>query len=213
MCSNYQPIKNHHNPWVKQHFSVDLPDNPWREEIYPTYASPFITLDKGMPRCDLSQFGLVPFWAADKKNFGLHTYNARTESVAEKPAFRSAWKERRFGVVLLESFFEPNWETDKAVRWRIKRADGQPIAVASIWDRIVNKETAEVIHSFSMLTINADGHEVMQHFHRPTKEKRSIVVLQDNQYHDWFNATQEEALGMLTLAPPGFLVSEPAPKT
>ena len=100
----------------------------------------FIYLDEGKPRCELAQFGLVPHWAADKIKFGLHTYNARSETVHEKPSFRNAWKERRFGLVLVNSFYEPNWETGKAIRWRIKRADNQPVAIASIWERIIDKE-------------------------------------------------------------------------
>ncbi|MBC7751259.1 MAG: SOS response-associated peptidase family protein [Candidatus Saccharibacteria bacterium] len=170
-------------------------------------------MDDGKPHCELFQFGLVPYWAQDKKKFGLRTYNARSETVHEKPTYRSAWKERRFGLVLMENFYEPNWETGKAVRWSIKRSNDQPLAAACIWERFVDKETAEIISSFSMLTINADGHDVMKHFHRPGDEKRSIVVLKDNEYLPWLQANHEEAIGMLTLAPSGFLLSEPAPKT
>ena len=213
MCSNFQPIKKTNNAWVKQHFDCDLPNTEWREEAYPTYPAPFIYLDEGKPRCELAQFGLVPHWATDKKKFGLKTYNARSETVQEKPSYRSAWKERRFGLALMESFYEPNWETGKAVRWRIKRSDGEPIAVASIWDRIIDKETGEVIFSFSMLTINADGHEVMKHFHKLEDEKRSIVVLKDNEYKPWLSASNDEARSMLKLANKDFLVSEPAPRS
>ena len=212
MCSNFQPIKKTHNTWVKQHFDCDLPNADWREEAYPTYPAPFIFLDEGKPRCELAQFGLVPHWATDKKKFGLKTYNARSETVQEKPSYRSAWKERRFGLVIMESFYEPSWETGKAVRWRIRRRDGQPIAVASIWERIVDKETGEVIFSFSMLTINATGHEVMKHFHKPEDEKRSIVVLKDTEYQDWLHANHDQARKLLNLASPGFLESEAAPR-
>lgn len=212
MCSNFQPIKNHHANWVKQHFNCDLPNSEWREETYPTYPAPFIYLDNGKPRCELAQFGLVPHWATDKKKFGLKTYNARSETVHEKPSYRSAWRERRFGLVLAESFYEPNWETGKAVRWRIKRADSEPAAIASIWERFTDKETGEIIFSFSMLTINASGHEVMKHFHKPQDEKRSVVVLNDNQYQSWLQANTDEARAMLNLAPSKYLVSEAAPK-
>ena len=212
MCSNFQPIKNHHADWVKKHFNCDLPNAEWRAETYPTYPAPFIYLDQGQPRCDLAQFGLVPAWAPDKKKFGLRTYNARTETVHEKPSYRSAWRERRFGLAIMESFYEPNWETGKAVRWRIKRTDTEPIAIASIWERFIDKETGEILFSFSMLTINADGHEVMKHFHKPEDEKRSIVVLNDNQYLPWLNANHEQARSMLSLAPSGFLESEAAPR-
>ena len=212
MCSNFQPIKKTHNEWVKQHFDCELPNTEWRAEAYPTYPAPFIYLDEGKPRCELAQFGLEPHWATDKKKFGLKTYNARSETVHERPSYRSAWKERRFGLALMESFYEPSWETGKAVRWRIKRSDGQPIAVASIWERIIDKETGEVIFSFSMLTINATEHEVMKHFHKPEDEKRSIVVLKDNEYQPWLSAKDGEAHSVLKLANKDFLVSEPAPR-
>jgi len=112
----------------------------------------------------------------------------------------------------MNSFYEPNWETGKAVRWRIKRADAEPVAVASIWERFIDKETGEIIFSFSMLTINANGHEVMKHFHKPEDEKRSVVVLQDQDYLPWLNANQKEATSMLQLAPNGFLESMSAEK-
>jgi putative SOS response-associated peptidase YedK len=212
MCSNFQPIKNHHTDWVKQHFNCDLPNSDWRAEAYPTYPAPFIYLDNGQPRCELAQFGLVPHWATDKKKFGLKTYNARSETVHEKPSYRNAWKERRFGLVLAESFYEPNWETGKAVRWRIKRIDSEPAAIASIWERFIDKETGQIIFSFSMLTINATEHEVMKHFHKPEDEKRSVVVLNDNQYLPWLHVNHDEARSMLNLSPAGFLISEPAAK-
>lgn len=211
MCSNYQPIKRHHAGWVKQHFDCELPAEQWREEIYPTYPAPFIYLKDGSPYCELAQFGLVPHWATDKKKFGLKTYNARSETVHEKPSYRSAWRERRFGLALMESFYEPNWETGKAVRWCIKRTDGQPIAAASIWERFIDQETGEIIMSFSMLTINADGHEVMKHFHKPEDEKRSIAVLNDSDYQTWLHADHNAARELLKLAPGRFLESNPKP--
>lgn len=212
MCSNYQSIKNHRNEWVKHHFGCELPSTDWREEIYPTYASPFVYLKDGKPHCELAQFGLVPHWAQDKKKFGLKTYNARSETVHEKPSYRMAWKERRFGLVLVESFYEPCYESGKAVRWRIKRTDAEPTAIASIWEQFVDKETGEFFFSFSMLTINADGHDIMKHFHKPEDEKRSVVILQDDQYQDWLNASHQSAKSLLKLTPIDLIKSEPAPR-
>ena len=63
-----------------------------------------------------------------------------------------------------------------------------------------------------MLTINADGDEVMKQFHKPADEKRSIVVLNNANYLPWLNADHDEARELLSLAPDGFLESEPAPK-
>lgn len=172
MCANFEPIKSNRANWMKSHFDCDLPQTNWRDEIFPTYPAPFVYMKDGKPKCELAQFGLVPFWARDKRKFGLYTYNARSETVHEKPSYRSAWREQRFGLVIMESFFEPNWETGKAVRWRIKRADREPVAVASIWERYVDKDTGEMLFSFSMLTVNATHDPIMKHFHKPTDEKR-----------------------------------------
>lgn len=212
MCSNFETIKPNRAQWLRDTFNCDLPQSVWPYEAYPTYPAPFIYLDNGKPKCELAQFGLVPAWATDKRKFGLKTYNARSETVAEKPSYRQAWKQRRFGLAIMESFFEPNWETGKAIRWKIKRADSEPVAVASIWERFIDQETGEILFSFSMLTINADHHAVMKHFHKPEDEKRSIVVLQNQDYLPWLHASHQQASNMLQLAPDGFLQSEPYPR-
>jgi putative SOS response-associated peptidase YedK len=212
MCSNFQSITSKHNDWVKTHFQCELPLVDWREEIYPSYLSPIIWLDGDQSRCELAHFGLVPAWAADRPKFGLKTYNARAETISDKPSYRTAWKKRQFGLAIMQSFYEPNYASGKAVRWRIKRQDASPIAVASIWERYVNHETGEIVYSFSMITINATGHPVMQQFHGLEDEKRSIVVLQDNDYMPWLKANHEAARSLLNLAPDGFLESEPAPR-
>ena len=212
MCSNFQPIRKEHYQWAIDNFKCELPSETWREEAYPTYKAPFIYLDEGEPRCELAKFGLVPHWAKDKEKFGLKTYNARSETVQEKPSYRSAWKERRFGLVLMESFYEPNWESGKAVRWRINRSDKEPAHAASIWERFIDRETGEIVFSFSMLTINADGHPIMNHFHKPQDEKRSIVILNNNEYSQWLSANYDEARKLLNLAPNGFLTSQASPR-
>lgn len=180
--------------------------------IYPTYVAPYVWLEDGKARCDLAEFGLVPAWAANKPEFGQKTYNARTETVAEKPSYSNAWKRKQFGLALMQGFYEPNYESGKAVRWRIKRTDGDPLAVASIWERFIDRSTGEIRFSFSMLTINADVHSVMKQFHAPGDEKRSIVVLQDDEYLPWLQSNPDTARSLLKLAPHQFLKSEPAPR-
>lgn len=212
MCSNFQAVTHKHEAWVKTHFQCELPLADWREEIYPTYLAPFVWLDNGQPRCELAQFGLVPAWASDKPKFGLKTYNSRSETSQTKPSYRNAWKHRQFGLAIMQSFYEPCYGTGKAVWWRIKRVDASPIAVASIWERFVDHNTGEIVFSFSMLTVNATGHPVMQNFHKPGDEKRSVVVLDDLDYRAWLEADHEQARSLLTVAPDKFLESEPAQK-
>ena len=205
MCSNFEPIKIKHASWVKQNLGCDLPADDWRPETFPTYSAPFVYFKNGQTKCDLASFGLVPHWAADKMKFGLKTYNARSETVAEKPSYRSAWKERRFGLVLTERFYEPCYETGKAVRTGIYRSDGEPTAIASIWERIVDKETGEVLMSFSMLTVNADQHDLMKRFHKPTDEKRSVVVVENSDFMRWLTAEHQQANDLIRLSHDGYL--------
>ena len=63
-----------------------------------------------------------------------------------------------------------------------------------------------------MLTVNADGHHVMKHFHKPQDEKRSIVILNDDEYLQWLSASHDEARSLLKVSPEDFLTSEPSPK-
>lgn len=212
MCSNFQAITAFQADWVRRHFNCDLPDGSWREEVYPGYQAPFVWLEQGASRCDLAEFGLVPHWAAANKKFGLKTYNARSETVAQKPSYRSAWKLGQFGLALMQGFYEPCYESGRAVRWRIKKAGAEPIAVASIWERFIDKDIGEIRFSFSMLTINADQHKLMRRFHRPDDEKRSIVVLPEEDYWPWLRADAASAPQWLALAPPGFLTGEAAPR-
>lgn len=186
MCTNYTPTRNKH--WVTQNLGVDLPEQSYPAEAFPGYAAPIAVLDdQRNVKCMLGRFGLVPHWAKDA-NIGRRTYNARSETVAEKPSYRTPWRKRQFAIALLDDFFEPNWETGRAVRWRIRRSDGEPMGVASVWDRWTDPGTGEIVTSFSMLTVNADGHPVMGRFHRPGDEKRSVVVLEPEQFRAWLNA-------------------------
>jgi putative SOS response-associated peptidase YedK len=98
-------------------------------------------------------------------------------------------------------FFEPYWETGKAVRWSIHRHDREPFTVAAIWDSWTDRATGEIVESFSMLTINADGHPVMGRFHRPGDERRSLVVVPPHAWHEWLSATTGTARDLLKEMP------------
>lgn len=171
MCSNYSPITKANENWVNANFNCTLPNEEWRAEVYPTHPAPFIYMHEGKPKFELAEFGLRPFWAKDKR-YGTKTYNARSETIAEKPSYKNAWHKTQFGLAILDNFYEPNCESGKSVRWGIMRSDAQPLAVASIRERFVDKETGEIVFTFSMLTVNADGHPVMKHFRKPNDEKR-----------------------------------------
>ena len=196
MCTNYTPTRN--GQWVKEHFGVDLPASDYPVEAYPGYSAPIIVKSHqtGRVACGLARFGLIPSWAKDDK-ISRHTYNARSETVREKPSYRTAWRQRRYGIALLDNFYEPNYVTGKAERWKIELARKEPFGIASIWDTWTDTTSGELVTSFSMLTVNADEHPVMNQFHRAGYEKRTPVVLAESQFDDWLSSTDSVAIGMM----------------
>jgi putative SOS response-associated peptidase YedK len=196
MCTNFTPTRN--NAWVKTHFGVQIPDADYPIEAYPGYLAPIIVKSHqtGRIASGLARFGLIPAWAKDDK-ISRHTYNARAETVQEKPSYRTAWRLRRLGIALLDNFYEPSYVTGKAERWEIKLAAHEPLGIASLWDTWTDPQSGQLITSFTMLTINADSHPVMKQFHKPEDEKRTPLVLATNQFNDWLNADPQIVASML----------------
>lgn len=199
MCINFTPTRK--APWVKENFGVELPSAQYPVEAYPGYAAPIVVKShqSGRVACGLARFGLIPSWAKDDK-IGRYTYNARSETVKEKPSYRSAWKQRRYAIALLDNFFEPNYASGKAERWTIEQASKEPFGIASLWDTWTDPTTGELVTSFTMLTVNADEHPVMNQFHKPGDEKRTPVVLNTRQFEDWLGANELEAASMMNWA-------------
>jgi putative SOS response-associated peptidase YedK len=173
------------------------------------------------PPLRLAQFGLVPHWcqdAAQARELSRKTYNARSETAASKPSFRHAWSSAQWVLVPMDCFFEPSWEDAAAnagrpTRWRIAQADGQPFAVAGLWDRWTDPATGASSGSFTVLTVNADGHAVMGRMHRPDEEKRMPVIVASERYAEWLSASPQHAASLMQAAPAEILCAAPAPIT
>ena len=205
MCADYTPSRK---AQIEDSFSIaylllDLPPEAW-----PGYIAPILRGSHETPgelEIAPAMFGMVPHWADHK--LARQTYNARTETVASKPSFRNAWKRKQFCIIPAANFFEPNYETGKPVRWRIERADGGPVAIAGIWEY----RPADQLLSFSMLTINADGHPLMQRFHKPDDEKRMVMILDPDQYQGWLNGSLVSEENVYRQYPAELLVAQPDP--
>ena len=211
MCANYTPSKreafSHHYGLERAIF--DLPP-----ESFPGYFSPILRESReqaGATECVPAVFGMVPHWADMK--LSRQTYNARTETVATKPSFRNAWKRNQFCIVPAENFFEPSYESGKPVRWRIEHADQQPLSIAGIWEWKPEGPEGLPLLSFSMLTINADAHPLMNRFHKPGEEKRMVVLLEPEQYQGWLEGALVNDAGVYQPYPAERLraVADPMP--
>jgi putative SOS response-associated peptidase YedK len=105
-----------------------------------------------------------------------------------------------------EAITEPNYATGKAVPTRIACADGLPMGIAGLWSTWTD-EKGQQTHSFTMLTINAQDHAVMNRFHKPEDEKRMVVILPRGGWKDWLLAQPST---MTAAGRDGFLRGYPA---
>jgi putative SOS response-associated peptidase YedK len=212
MCAHYE--STHDRVKLRQQFGVDLPSELARRDVWPGYLSTFVRRhpqanvgDEAVParEAQVGSFGLVPAWSRDTK-IARHTYNARSETVAEKPSFRDAWRRAQHCIVPVDAFFEPDWRSGKAVPTRIGRASGQPLGAAGLWSRWQDAKGQELF-SFTLLTVNADAHPFMRQFHKADDEKRMIVLLPPEQYPAWLQADAAQSSAFLAIQPPEDLVS------
>ena len=205
MCADYTPSRKEQ---IEDHFGLRSPQLELPPDVWPGYMAPILRGSHEAPselEIAPAMFGMVPHWAEHK--LARQTYNARTETVAIKPSFRNAWKRKQLCIIPATNFFEPNYETGKPVRWRIERADGGPVAIAGIWEY----RPVDQLLSFSMLTINADGHPLMQRFHKPDDEKRMLMILDPEQYQGWLDGSLVSEADVYRQYPADLLVAQPAP--
>ena len=122
------------------------------------------------------RWGLVPFWAKDP-SIGNRMINARAETVAEKPAYRAAYRRRRC-VVLADGFYEWHKEGAGKTPYFISLASGEPFAFAGLWERWESKTSDDIIESATLITAGAT--DFMSRLHH-----RMPVILEPGTADSW----------------------------
>lgn len=153
-----------------------------RYNIAPTQFAPILRLgDDGARELVPAKWGLIPSWAKDA-NIGNRMINARAETAAEKPAFRTAMK-RRHCIVPASGFYE--WQKIEGSKtkqpWYIHRADPAPLALAGLWEIWKDGHPqGNTIESFTILTTEANG--LMRPLH-----DRMPVILEPEEIDRWLD--------------------------
>jgi putative SOS response-associated peptidase YedK len=138
------------------------------------------------------RWGLIPDWASDPA-IGNKMINARSETVAEKPAFRTALKRRRC-LVAADGFYE--WKAEGRVKqpYFIHFPDDRPFAFAGLWESWEGPNHS-CIESSTILTTTAN--ELMRPIH-----ERMPVILEPRHYAKWLEPAEQEAGALLPLLIP-----------
>ncbi len=162
-------------------FDVDPPrELQPRFNIAPTQTVPIIRAGKETPReCALVRWGLIPSWAKDEK-MGARMINARGETVAEKPSFRSAVKTRRC-LIPADGFYEWVRTEDGKQPHYVHFSDGRPFAFAGLWERW-SKGEGEPLDTCTIITTAPNG--LISGLH-----DRMPVILPADRFAEWLEPT------------------------
>ncbi|NQW18299.1 MAG: SOS response-associated peptidase [Chloroflexi bacterium] len=178
-------------PEIDARFLAEFVEEGWlgpRYNIAPTQDVPVIT-NEGSRRIERMRWGLVPFWANDIK-IGNRMINARGETVAEKPAFRSSFKTKRC-LIPASGFYEWKREGKTKTPMHIRLRGGGFYAMAGLYDRWKNLE-GEMVSSCTIITTSAN--ELMAPIH-----DRMPVILSEEAEAAWINLETDDANSLLPL--------------
>lgn len=212
MCVNYLPPPK---DALLSHFDAPLADGyddaHWQDETWQDYAAPIIRHNpRGERESLLASYSMIPKEQIPPGMKRFSTMNARAETVAQLRSFAQAWHSGFRCLVPMQCFFEPNYESGKAERWRIGLKHAAHFAVAGLYQ--VWPDATATRYSFTQLTINADHHALMKRFHPAGEEKRSLVILHERDFDAWLNCpSPQQARAFLQLFPVDEMDAEPAP--
>lgn len=137
------------------------------------------------------QWGLIPSWSKDSK-IGSRMINARSETVAEKPSFRAAFKRRRC-LIPADGFYEWQRQGDRKQPVYIRSRDGAPFALAGLWETWHSAD-GSIIDSCTILTTKPN--ELMEPIHN-----RMPVILEPPDYSTWLHPGDNPNVALHLLRP------------
>lgn len=132
---------------------IETPKLEPRYNVAPTQMVAVVRNQGDRNRLDLLKWGLVPGWSKDL-SFGSHLINARSETVAEKPAFRHAIKYRRC-IIPTSGFYEWDRSGSKKQPYYIQLSNQAPMCLAGLWESWKAPEGNE-LETFTILTTTAN---------------------------------------------------------
>ena len=172
--------------------------------VAPTSDVYVVYTDGGLRRLDEFRWGLVPSWAKGLA-IGNKMINARSETVAEKSAFKRSFERRRC-IVPADGFYE--WKSIPGQKTKqpyfISRPDGEPYAFGGLWAEWRGEVAGEAVTVRSTTILTTAANEAMSEIH-----DRMPVMLAPGDWSEWLDPEQRDlsALGRLLVPAPSSLIS------
>jgi len=166
-----------------------------RYNIAPTQPVAVVA-NTGENKLDFFLWGLIPSWAKDPE-IGNRLINARAETLAEKPSYRTSFRRKRC-LILADGFYE--WKQDATRKSKtpvyIHLKDGKPFAFAGLWD-LWNSPDGSQIYSCTIIT--GEPNSFVSQIHN-----RMPIILPGEAYSQWLDPGEkkpEDLKGLLVPYP------------
>jgi len=162
--------------------SVVAADLPFDHNVTPSRDVYVVRVDERERILDCARWGLVPGWADDPA-IGARLINARSETAAEKPSFRSAFRRRRC-LVPVDGFYE--WSVVPGQRrkqpWFFSAREGGPLAFAGLWESWRSATSPEDPPLLTCTILTRAPNDVVAPIH-----DRMPVILRRSQWGEWLD--------------------------
>jgi len=168
------------------------PDTSYQPAYYQSaFTLPEIPViaDREPENLELFQWGLIPFWvkdAASAEGIQQKTFNARAETVAEKPSFRNSIRNKRC-LVISRGFYEWQLRGNEKIPHFVYLKDDVPFAFAGIYDDWTDRDSGEIRTTFSIITTVANP--LMEKIHNT--KKRMPVILPREAEKEWLDKDKD----------------------
>jgi putative SOS response-associated peptidase YedK len=218
MSSQYECLKS--ADLYAEAFGVLAPETLLDKEVWPRKQGFFIRKALTVPadaplQMELAQgqFGLVPTWVKSVSDAKLRSTKlavTRYETMSTATPTRDTWLQGQRCIIPMQAFLEDDWRSGKAVPTRIARVDGKPMGVAGLWEHWA--KDGEAITSFTLLTVNANSHALMNRYGQNGNEKRMPAILNEGAWGAWLSAPIDKAREFMRAYPANLLLANPVQK-
>lgn len=171
---------------------------PSGESLSPSYnvapgqLVPVVIVEDGVRVLLSMRWGLIPSWAKDPA-IGNRLINARAETVAEKPSFRRALRERRC-LILSDGFYEWKVAGGRKTPYHVTLGDRDVFAFAGLWERWVSPEGDE-LRTCAIVTTAANA------FMRAIHERMPVILASGDEAR-WLDPAVKDPAALLPLLSP-----------
>ncbi|HTA82824.1 MAG TPA: SOS response-associated peptidase [Bacteroidia bacterium] len=184
--ASVEELRKRYNAELEQKFDEMRPYQGVSGFAHPKL--PVITSEEN-GKIQLMDWGLVPAWVKDEKTAAEMqnaTLNARSETLFEKPSFRSIMKKRC--LILVNGFYEWHHALKEKIPYYIHLKSSALFALGGLYDEWVNTNTGEIYKGFSIITVPANP--LMAHIHNT--KKRMPLILPSSTEKEWIAADINE---------------------